>query len=116
MQTYLLSVYQPDGGEPPAPEILDGIMAELNTINDDMRAAGAWVFSGGLDSPSTATVLQAQDGDVVMTDGPFAELKEYLGGFTILEAEDLDGALAWGQRIAKAIGLPIEVRPFFDVR
>jgi hypothetical protein len=115
MASYLLSVYQPEG-EPPPPEELDRIMAGLGAINDDMRAAGAWVFSGGLDSPSTATVLRAQGGDVVMTDGPFAELKEYLGGFTIVEAEDLDGALAWGERIAKVVGLPIEVRPFFDVR
>jgi hypothetical protein len=115
MASYLLSVYQPQG-DPPPPEQLDRIMADLQAINDDMRAAGAWVFSGGLDSPSTATVLRAQGGDVVMTDGPFAELKEYLGGFTIVEAGDLDGALAWGERVAKATGLPIEVRPFFDVR
>jgi hypothetical protein len=115
MASYLLSVYQPEG-EPPPPDRLNAIMAELQTINDEMRAAGAWVFSGGLDSPSTATVLRAQGGDVVMTDGPFAELKEDLGGFTIVEAEDLDGALAWGGRIAEATGLPIEVRPFFDVR
>jgi hypothetical protein len=115
MANYLLSVYQAEG-EPPAPEKLDAIMAGLQALNDEMRAAGAWVFSGGLDSPSTATVLRAQSGDVVMTDGPFAELKEYLGGFTIVEAEDLDGALAWGGRIAEITGLPIEVRPFFDVR
>jgi hypothetical protein len=115
MATYLLSVYQPQG-EPPAPDVMDRIMADLQAINDDMRAAGAWVFSGGLDSPTTATVLRAQGGDVVMTDGPFAEMKEYLGGFTIVEADDLDGALGWGRRIGVATGLPIEVRPFFDVR
>jgi len=115
MATYLLSVYQPEGPQP-EPEVLDRIMADLQAINDDMRAAGAWVFSGGLDAPTTATVLRAQGGDVVMTDGPFAELKEYLGGFTILEAPDLDGALDWAGRIAKATTLPIEVRPFFDVR
>jgi len=115
MATYLLSVYQPEGGEPPPPEELEKIFAGVNALNDEMRAAGAWVFSGGLDSPSTATVLRAQGGDVVMTDGPFAELKEYLGGFTIVRADDLDGALAWGERCAKVIGLPIEVRPFFDV-
>src|SRR3954453_2871903 len=106
MATYLLSVYQPSGGEPP--QDLDRIMADLQAINDDMRAAGAWVFSGGLDAPTTATVLRAQGGDVVMTDGPFAELKEYLGGFTILEAPDLDGALDWAGRIAEATTLPIE--------
>jgi hypothetical protein len=115
MPTYLLSVYQPEG-EPPAPEVLDGIMADLQAINDDMRAAGAWVFSGGLDAPTTATVLRAQDGEVVMTDGPFAELKEYLGGFTIVNEDDLDGALKWADRLTRATGLPIEVRPFFDVR
>ena len=114
MANYLISVYQPEG-EPPPQDELDQIMAGVEALNDEMRAAGAWVFSGGLDSPSTATVLHAQGGDVVMTDGPFAELKEYLGGFTIVDAPDLDGALAWAERIAKLIGLPIEVRPFYDV-
>jgi hypothetical protein len=74
--------------------------------------AGVWVFGGGLHPPSTATVLRHSDGDVLMTDGPFAEGKEHLGGFTIIRAPDLDAALEWGSRLARVITLPIEVRPF----
>ena len=115
MKHYLFSVYQPEGTPPPR-EVLDRISRELGELNGEMKAAGAWVFSGGLDSPSTATVLQRRDDDVLITDGPFAEGKEYLGGFTIATADDLDGALRWGRRMAQIIGLPIEVRPFFDIR
>ncbi len=115
MKHYLLSVYQPEGTPPPK-EVLDRIMAELGQLNDEMRAAGAWVFSAGLDHPSTATVLRRQDDEVRVTDGPFAEGKEYLGGFTIIQAPDLDAALGWGRKTARIIGLPIEVRPFFEVR
>jgi hypothetical protein len=111
MKQYLISVYEPDG-TPPPPEILDPIMAGIEAIRADLRAEGAWVFSGGLHAPSTATVLRASDGDVLVTDGPFAEGKEHLGGFTIIKAPDLDAALAWGRRYALVIGLPIEVRPF----
>ena len=113
MKNYLLSVYQPEG-TPPPPEALEKIMAELGTLRDEMKAAGAWVFSGGLNAPSTATVLRHDGGDVLMTDGPFTEGKEYLGGFTIVRAPDLDSALEWGRRIARVVGLPIEVRPFVD--
>jgi hypothetical protein len=113
MKTYLLSVYQPEG-EPPPPEELDQIMRDVEALNAEMKAAGAFVFAGGLHAPDTATVLRAQpDGEVLATDGPFIEAKEYLGGFTILQAEDLDAAMGWGRRVAQAIGLPIEVRPFF---
>jgi hypothetical protein len=79
-----------------------------------MKAAGVWVFSGGLNAPSTATVLRFDGSDVLMTDGPFAEGKEYLGGFTIVRAPDLDSALEWGRRLARVVTLPIEVRPFAD--
>jgi hypothetical protein len=111
MKQYLISVYQP-GGPPPPPEILDKIMADLEAIRAELQDAGSWVFSGGLHAPSTATVLRPKDGDVLVTDGPFAEGKEHLGGFTILKAPDLDAALALGRRYAEATGLPIEVRPF----
>lgn len=110
---YLLSVYQPEG-TPPPPEVLEKIMRDVRAVDDEMRAAGVWVFSGGLDSPSTATVLRAQGGDVLTTDGPFTEAKEYLGGLTIVDAPDLDAALAWGRKVAAATTLPIEVRPFYD--
>jgi hypothetical protein len=111
MTRYLLSVYQPDGGVPP-PEVLKKVMAEVGALRDEMKAAGAWVFAGGLHPPSTATVLRLQDGDIMTTDGPFAEGKEHIGGFTILDAPDLDAALEWGRKLVWVTTLPIEVRPF----
>jgi hypothetical protein len=111
MRQYLLSVYQPDG-PPPPPEVLERISADLDTLNAELKAAGAWVFAGGLHPPSTATVVRARDGDVLVTDGPFTEGKEHVGGFTIVRAPDLDAALEWGRRLAEATTLPIEVRPF----
>ena len=111
MKQYLLSVYQPEG-TPPSPEVLGKIMRDLDDLREEMKAAGAWVFSGGLNAPSTATVLRPAGGEVLITDGPFAEGKEYLGGFTIITAPDLDSALAWGRKLARATTLPIEVRPF----
>jgi len=120
MAQYLLSVYQPDGPTPP-PEDLEKVMRDVGAVNQELKAAGAWVFGRGLHPPSTATVLRLQDGEVLTTDGPFAEGKEHLGGFTIIEAPDLDAALEWGRKLARAItldpagpGLPIEVRPFQD--
>ena len=111
MKQYLLSVYQPPG-DPPPPEVLEPIMRNLDALRQELMAAGAWVFSGGLHAPDTATVLRPKGDDVLMTDGPFAEGKEYLGGFTIIKAPDLDVALEWGRKMARATTLPIEVRPF----
>jgi hypothetical protein len=91
---------------------LDEVMRELDVVNQELKAAGAWVFAGGLHEPSTATVVRARDGDMLTTDGPFAEGKEHLGGLTIVKAPDLDAALEWGRRLARATTLPIEVRPF----
>jgi hypothetical protein len=113
MKQYLLSVYQPEG-EPPPPEVLDPIMRDLEVVNQELKAAGAWVFTAGLHPPSTATVVRLRDGDVLMTDGPFAEGKEHIGGFTIIKAPDLDAALDWARKLARASTLPIEVRPFQD--
>ena len=113
MALYLLSIYQPDG-PPPPPEVLAPIMAELAVINREIQAADSWVFTGGLFPPSTATVVRVKGGETLMTDGPFVESKEHLGGFTIVRAPDLDAALEWGRRIAKATTLPVEVRPFHD--
>ena len=113
MARYLLSIYQPDGAPPP-PEVLDPIMAKLAALNDDMRRAGVWVFAAGLHPPSTATVVRARGGQTLMTDGPYLEGKEHIGGFTVIEAPDLDAALAWGTRLAEIVTLPIEVRPFAD--
>jgi hypothetical protein len=111
MRQYLLSIYQPTGGEAP-PEVLEPIMRELEVLNREMKEAGAWVFAGGLHPPSTATVARLRDRDVLMTDGPFAEAKEHVGGITIIRAPDLDAALEWGARLARATTLPVEVRPF----
>jgi hypothetical protein len=113
MRQYLLTVYQPDG-PPPPPAELERISADLDTLNAELRQAGAWVFAGGLHPPSTASVIRVKDGDTLVTDGPFAEGKEHVGGFTIVRAPDLDAALAWGRRLAEATTLPIEVRPFQD--
>ena len=112
MTRYLLSVYQPSTGERPSPERLARIDADLAEIHADLRAAGSWVFASGLANPSTATVVRAEDDQVLLTDGPFLEGKEYLGGLAIVEAEDLDEALAWARRFAAATTLPIEVQPF----
>ncbi|SCG34629.1 YciI family protein [Micromonospora humi] len=112
MKQYLISMYQPAGVDRPDPEFLAGVMREVEAIGRDLRAAGSWVFGDGLHEPETATVLRADGDEVLVTDGPFAEAKEYLGGFTIVRAPDLDAALEWGRRYARATRLPIEVRPF----
>jgi hypothetical protein len=111
MKQYLLNVYQPDGPLPPAGE-LERISRELDALNQELKAAGAWVFAGGLHPPGTATVVRASGGEVLTTDGPYVESKEHIAGFTIVKAPDLDAALGWGRRLAEAAGLPIEVRPF----
>jgi hypothetical protein len=117
---YLLSIYQPD--LPPPPEVLgrmDEIMAEVDALVREAKAAGAWVFNGGLHHASTATVVRVKGSEVLMTDGPYAEGKEHIGGFLVVSAPDLDGALAWARRLAGVLSdgadsLPIEVRPFRD--
>jgi len=118
MKQYLLSIYQPDG--PPPPEVMarmDQIMADLAVLVQEAKAAGAWVFNGALHAPSTATVVRLQHGDLLTTDGPYAEGKEHIGGFLIVRASDLDAALVWGRKLAGLLAdgdnsLPVEVRPF----
>jgi hypothetical protein len=109
MKQYLLSIYQPEGTPPR--EVLEPIMRDLMEWNNELRAAGAWVFTGGLHPASTATVLRVRDGDMLTTDGPFTEGKEHLGGFTVVEVPDLDSALEWGRKLARITTLPVEVRP-----
>jgi hypothetical protein len=111
MKHYVLSIQQPDG-DPPPPEVLDAIMRDVRTVLDEIKAAGAWVFNGALHPASTATVIRLNDGELLMTDGPYTEGKEHVGGLLIVKAPDLDVALGWGRRLAQAITLPIEVRPF----
>jgi hypothetical protein len=111
MTRYLLNIYQPDGA-PPEQEILEQVGAQLHQLNEDIKAAGSWVFTGGLHPPYSATIVRP---DGMITDGPYLEGKEHVGGFWVIDAADLDAALQWGRRAAAAIGLPIEVRPFQDV-
>jgi hypothetical protein len=110
MPQYLLSIYQPDGNPPP-PEILDPIMRDMERVREEMKAAGAWVFSGALHLASTATVIRLRDNEPMITDGPYTEGKEHVGGFIVLRAPDLDAALEWGGKVTRALRLPIEVRP-----
>jgi hypothetical protein len=110
MKQYLLSIYQPDGPPPPR-ERLEPIMRDVGALLHEIKEAGVWVFNGGLHPPSTATVLRPADGEVLMTDGPFVEGKEHIGGLVVIKARDLDAALAWGRKLARATTLPIEVRP-----
>ena len=114
MPQYMLTIYQPDG-EPPPPEFLEPVARDLHALNQDIKAAGAWVFSRGLHAPSTATVVRVRDREIVTTDGPYIEGKEHIGGFWIIDAPDLDAALGWARKAARATTLPIEVRPFQDV-
>jgi len=114
MQQYLLSVHHTADDVVPEPEVMEQAFRQVDAFNAELQAAGAWVFGGGLHEPSTATVVRVQDGDVLTTDGPFAETKEQLGGFWIVNATDLDAALAWAAKGAAACMAPVEVRPFQD--
>jgi len=109
---YLLSIVYPAGSVQPEPAELERIMERVGRFQADLRAAGGWVFGGGLHDPSSATVVDARDGDLAFSDGPYVETKEVVGGLTILEAADLDAALGGGGRLAEATGVPVEVRPF----
>ncbi|HTU67356.1 MAG TPA: YciI family protein [Steroidobacteraceae bacterium] len=114
MKQYLLSVCYPASGVQPPPEALRKIMQDVHAVQKEMQDAGAWLFSGGLHPPNTATVVRNAGGEVVTTDGPFIESKEQIGGITILKAADLDAALAWARKLSRATTTPIEVRPFFE--
>ena len=116
MTRYMLSVHSREG-EARAPlteEEMRQSHQQLGAIEDEMKSTGAWVFSGRLHEPDTATVVRMSAGEVLTTDGPFAESKDHLGGFYIIEAADLDAALAWGAKVTACIRTPIEVRPFAD--
>src|SRR5260370_42286273 len=101
MNQYLISVYQPEGGTPPARE-LDKIMRDVDALNEEIRAAGSWVFAGGLHPSSTATVVRLQDGEMLVTDGPFVEGKEHIGGVWGLQAADPDGGPEGGPQATRA--------------
>lgn len=112
MPHYLLSIIYPPDAVPPTEAELETITADVEAFHAELQAAGAWVFGGGLHEPSTATVVRADGDDVLTTDGPFAESKEVLGGLSIITAPDLDAALAWAEKAARATTVPVEVRPF----
>jgi hypothetical protein len=116
MPRYLLSVHSVEGEarDPMTDEEMQQSWRQVHILEEEMRSAGAWVFSGRLHEADTATVVRVSDGEVVTTDGPFVESKEHLGGFYIIQAADLDAALAWASKVTTAIKVPIEVRPFAD--
>jgi hypothetical protein len=114
MTQYLLSVHMVEGEDLPPVEVLDQMYKDVEAVNQQMRDAGVWVFAGGLHPSSTATVVRVRDDEVITTDGPFAETKEQLGGFWIIEVADLDAALDWAGKATRACAGPVEVRPFQD--
>ena len=117
MTKYLLSVHSVEGEarDPMTQEQMQQFMKQIGALEEEIKSAGAWVFSGRLHEPDTATVVRMSEGEVLTTDGPFAEAKEHLGGFYIIEADDLDAALAWASKTSAAVAKPIEVRPFRHV-
>ena len=114
MTRYLLSTHTVEGEErePASEEQMRETYQRLASIEQEMSTSGAWVFSARLHGPETATVIRVAGGNALTTDGPFAESKEHLAGFYMIDADDLDGALGWATRVSEAIGRPIEVRPF----
>ena len=115
MGQYMFSAYGGETGPAMTEEEIQQSWRRILNLEEEMKSAGALVFSGRLLEPETATVVRIANGDVMTTDGPFAESKEHLGGFYIVEASDLDAALSWASKTAVAVGAPIEVRPFWEM-
>ena len=114
MAKYLLSLHSVEGEAAPSitDEEMHNYMGQIHDLEEEMKRAGAWVFGGALHGPDTATVVRVTNGEVLSTDGPFVESREHLGGFYLIEAEDLDAALAWASKVTAIVNKPIEVRPF----
>jgi hypothetical protein len=113
----MLSVHSVEGEgrtEPMSAEEMQHSWEQIGMLEAEMKSTGAWVFSGRLHEPDTATVVRTANGEILTTDGPFAESREHLGGFYIVNADDLDAALALASKVTRVIGAPIEVRPFAD--
>ncbi|TCK21811.1 YciI family protein [Pseudonocardia endophytica] len=108
---YFMAV-QHDGSPQPTDDELQVMFDRVGRVNDEMQSAGIWVFAGGLGPPDDSTVVRVTDGRTTITDGPFAETKEQLGGFWVIRVPDLDAALAWAGKCTEACGAPVEVRPF----
>jgi hypothetical protein len=114
MPQYLLSVHMVEGEPEPTGDVIQQMYKDVDAFNDEVKGEGRWVFAGGLHPADTATVVRVTDGEVLTTDGPFAETKEQLGGFWVLTADDLDAALSLAARASTACRAPVEVRPFQD--
>ncbi|HWF16036.1 MAG TPA: YciI family protein [Acidimicrobiales bacterium] len=115
MKQYLLSVAMIDGAPPRPQDEIQRAYERVDEFNAELLASGAWVFGGGLQPADIATVVREEDGEIMLTDGPFAESKEHIGGFWIIEVDDLDAALAWATKATRACAEPVEVRPFQEV-
>lgn len=117
MPHYMLAAHTREG-EPSTPTTegdRQHSWEQISRLEQEMKSAGVWVFSARLHEPSTATVVKSSNGEVVTTDGPFAESKDHLGGFYLIDAADLDAALGWASKVSEVVGHPIEVRPFAGV-
>jgi len=117
MAQYLLSVHTVEGEsrEPMTDEQMQEFMRRVGELEAEMKSNDVLVYSGRLAEPDTATVVQAKGGEMLTTDGPFAEAKEHLGGFYIINSADLDEAISWASKTSDCVGRPIEVRPFFEM-
>jgi hypothetical protein len=115
MKQYLLSVAMVEDAPPRPPDVMQRAFEQVDELNAELEAAGVWVFAGGLQPASMATVVRAEGDEVVVTDGPYSESKEHIGGFWIIEVDDLDAALAWAAKATKACGEAVEVRPFQEI-
>lgn len=112
MNQYLLSVHMVEGQPVPSPEVVQKMYADVDAFNQLVQRSGAWVFAGGLCEVSSSTVVRIKDGEVLLTDGPFSEAKEHIGGFWVIKAKDLDEAIQWATKATRACTAPVEVRPF----
>ena len=112
MKQYLLAVHSVDDAAAPAPEAMQRAYQQVAVLNEELQSAGSWVFGGGLFPSDVATVVDGRGAETVVTDGPFGESKEHLGGFWILKLPDLDAALEIAARASAACLSPVEVRPF----
>jgi hypothetical protein len=115
MPQYLVAIHHPDNYDPSTED--EKMEHDIDVLNEEMETAGARFFAGGLESAPNAKSLRKQPrGEVVITDGPYLETKEHIGGFWILEAADIDEALAWGRKAVVACRAPVEVRAFLRIR
>ena len=115
MSQYLVAIHHPDDFDPSVET--EAMVRDISVLNEEMDAAGVRLFAGGLSAASDARSLRAQpDGEVLVTDGPYLETKEHVGGFWLLECANLDEALAWGRKTVVACRAPAEVRAFLRIR